>query len=87
MMPVCCSRAEAEPPSMNIIAARIAPAGRQPRLRKSRRMPIAPGRKWAKTTASKSFIDGEGTTHANSSMVGVKSRDCGSATEGWPPKW
>ena len=28
-----------------------------------------------------------GTSQPNSSMVGVNSSDCGSATEGWPLKW
>ncbi len=72
---------------MKIIAAMTAPAGAQPRRRNSIRMASAPGTKCAKTTASKSCIDGEGTAQANSSMVGVNSSACGSATEGWPLKW
>jgi hypothetical protein len=72
---------------MKIIAATTAPAGRQPRRRNSITVASAPGRRWAKTTRSKSCMDGEGTAQAKSSMVGVNRSDCGSATEGWPLKW
>jgi hypothetical protein len=32
-------------------------------------------------------MEGEGTSHPKSIIVGVKRSDCGSATEGWPEKW
>ncbi len=70
-----------------MMAATTAPAGCQPRRRNRNTKASAPGRKWANTTASKSCIDGSGTSQPKSSMVGVNSSDCGSAAEGWPPKW
>ena len=71
---------------MKIIAAMTAPAACQPRRRNRARMAKAPGRKCANTTTSNNCMDGEGTSQPNSSMVGVKRRACGSATDGWPLK-
>ena len=81
-MPVCCSRDDADPPSMNTSAANTPAAGCQRHRRAKPSTPTPPTKRWAAITASKVAMLACGARSANSTMEGVNTSDCGSATAG-----
>ena len=86
IIPVCCSREAATPPSMKISPASTDAAGDEAAPRAERQHARAAHQQMREHEEIEFCIDAAGRSRAKRKKVGVKISDCGSATGGWPAK-